>query len=44
MRRIHIGRRTHDYLLLLGHENINTTMRYIDLDDREVKNNLLKYA
>lgn len=29
---------------VLGHEEINTTMRYVYLDDRDVKNNHLKYA
>lgn len=29
---------------ILGHEKIDTTMRYVYLDDRDVKNNLRKYA
>lgn len=29
---------------VLGHEKIDTTMRYIYLDDRDVKNNHMKYA
>jgi site-specific recombinase XerD len=41
---INRGMSIHEVAAILGHENINTTMTYVKVDKRNVKNAYLKYA